>query len=104
MITASGDRTIKIWHLNSSQPVRTLTGHNNWINGIAINAQGQILASAGRDGVKLWNLTNGELINTLMPHSDWVNAIAFSPDGQTLATGGFDGRVNIWRIAPKSQY
>jgi WD40 repeat protein len=75
-----------------------LTGHNNWVNTIAINPNGQTLASGGRDGIKLWNLTTGELITTLYGHSDWVSAIAFSPDGTKLATGGFDRRINLWLL------
>ena len=67
------------------------------MNAIAINPDGQTLASAGRDGIKVWNLTTGELIKTLYGHSDWVSAIAFSPDGKMLASGGFDKKVKLWR-------
>lgn len=98
LISASRDRTIKLWNASSGELVRTLTGHNNWVNTIAINPNGQTLASGGRDGIKLWNLTTGELLNTLYGHSDWVSAITFSPDGTKLATGGFDRRVNLWLL------
>lgn len=95
-ISASRDRTIKIWDTSTGSLVRTLIGHNNWVNAITISPNGQILASAGRDGIKLWNLTTGELLNTLYGHNDWVSSIAFSPNGTMLASGGFDRRVNIW--------
>nr|WP_246275582.1 WD40 repeat domain-containing protein [Brasilonema bromeliae] len=97
-ISASRDRTIKLWSVTTGQSVRALTGHNNWVNDIAINPNGQTLASAAKDGIKLWNLTTGELITTLYGHSDWVSAIAFSPDGTKLASGGFDTRVNVWLL------
>lgn len=98
LISGSRDRTIKLWNVSSGELVRTLTGHNSWVNAIALNRNGQTLASAGRDGVKLWNLTTGELITTLYGHSDWVSAIAFSPDGRKLATGGFDRKINLWQL------
>jgi WD40 repeat protein len=97
IISASRDRTVKLWNVTTGEIIRTLTGHNNWVNAIAINPNGQILASAGRDGIKLWNLATGELLNTLYGHTDWVSAIVFSPDGTKLASGGFDRRVNIWQ-------
>lgn len=97
LVSSSRDRTIKLWHVNTGELLRTLQG-NNWVNAIAINPSGQIMASGGRDGVKLWNLTTGDLIDTLYGHSDWVSAIAFSPDGKILATGGFDTQINIWRL------
>ncbi len=97
-VSASRDRTIKVWNVTTGQSVRTLTGDNNWVNDIAINPNGQTLASAARDGIKLWNLTTGELITTLYGHSDWASVVAFSPDGTKLATGGFDTRVNVWLV------
>ena len=71
------------------------------MNAIAINPDGQTLASAGKDGIKLWNLTTGELLNTLSGHTDWVSAIAFSPNGKILASGGFDQQIKIWGTPQK---
>ncbi|MDF5723918.1 MAG: WD40 repeat domain-containing protein [Rhizonema sp. PD37] len=97
LVSSSRDHTIKLWNVNTGELLRTLQ-ENNWVNAIAINPSGQIIASGGKDGVKLWNLTTGELIDTLYAHSDWISAIAFSPDGKLLAAGGFDTRINIWRL------
>ncbi|MEC4816154.1 MAG: WD40 repeat domain-containing protein [Scytonema sp. PMC 1069.18] len=96
LASSSRDYTIKLWNPNTTDLIRTLRGHNNWVNAIAINPNGQTLASAGRDGIKIWNLNTGELLNTVYGHTDWVSSITFSPDGTKLATGGFDRRVNVW--------
>jgi WD40 repeat protein len=96
LVSSSHDYTIKLWNPNTGDILRTLRGHNNRVNAITINPNGQTLASAGRDGIKIWNLNTGELLNTLYGHTDWVSSITFSPDGTKLATGGFDRRVNVW--------
>lgn len=98
LVTASRDRTIKLWSLPGGKLMRTLAGHESWVNKITVHPNGIILASAGRDGIKLWDLSTGKLLDTLDGHSDWVSAIAFSPDGKTLASGGFDRKIKIWRI------
>lgn len=52
LVSSSRDHTIKLWNVNTGELLRTLQG-NNWVNAIAINPSGQIIASGGRDGVKL---------------------------------------------------
>lgn len=79
------------------QCIKTITGHNNRINSVAISSDGKILAS-GSEGntIKLWNLHNGKIINTLHEHSSSVRSVAFSPDGLILASGSSDKSIKLW--------
>ncbi len=61
----------------------TLAGHTTRINGVAVSADGLLLASASHDGtVKVWDVRTGKDLLTLAGHAGPVSAAAFSPDGR----------------------
>ncbi|MGI2905082.1 protein kinase domain-containing protein [Tolypothrix sp. VBCCA 56010] len=84
---------------------RTLTGHSNSVNSVAISPDGNTLASGSYDKtIKLWNLATGEQIRTLSGHSNVLISVAFSPDGKTLASGSIpDDTIKLWNLATKEQ-
>ncbi|RMF21398.1 MAG: WD40 repeat domain-containing protein, partial [Cyanobacteria bacterium J083] len=98
LITASYDRTIKVWDLVNSNLVYTLKGHTGRIRAIALHPNGKILASTSDDGIRLWHLPTGQLITHLEDHKDWVGSVAFSQNGKLMATGGYDFTVKVWQI------
>ncbi|KJH71759.1 serine/threonine-protein kinase [Aliterella atlantica] len=100
-ILASGsqDNTIKVWAINSQQPIYTLLGHKDTVRSLAISADGRILASGSGDTtVKLWNLQTGKQFGTLQGHNSPVWSIAMKRDGQTLVSACEDGTINIWNL------
>ncbi|HEY9651803.1 MAG TPA: WD40 repeat domain-containing protein [Coleofasciculaceae cyanobacterium] len=98
LVSGSYDRTIQVRDIRTGQLMHVLRGHTGRIQSIAINPDGETLASASRDGVRLWNLRTGELLTVLTGHQDWVRSVAFNRDGSMLATGGFDREIIVWRL------
>lgn len=99
LASSSLDDTIRIWNLNTGEPLLTLTGHNRGVNAIAISPDGKALVSGSDDyTIKIWNFHNGALLGTLTGHSRDVNAIAISPDGKLFASGGEDRTIRIWSL------
>jgi WD40 repeat protein len=99
LATGSGDKTIKLWSVETGECVRVFPEHASWVRAIAISPDGKMLASAANDRlVWLWNLATGQLQNTLAGHTDWVRAVAFSADGQTLVTGSQDKTAILWDL------
>ncbi len=74
----------------------TLTGHQDWVQAVAISPDGKWLASGSSDQtVKLWEMATGTLLGSLR-HGYVVNAITISSDGAWLASAGDDGTVRLW--------
>ena len=58
--------------MESQTEIATLTGHSNWVNSVAFNNTGTILASGSRDNtIKLWNVESQNEITTLTGHSQF---------------------------------
>lgn len=78
--------------------------HANLVKTIAINPNGNLLASGSFDKqIVIWdisNLTNPVMMGfPLQGHSSFVNSLAFSRDGDTLVSGGDDQQLILWDVA-----
>jgi WD40 repeat protein len=100
-ILASGhdDKTIKLWDLNTTKLISTLSGHSQAVKSVAFSPDGKILATASDDKtIKLWNLNTFEEICTLFGHSNAVKSVAFCPDVGILASGSWDKTIKLWDV------
>ena len=101
LASASWDKTVRLWDANTGSPIRTLTGHTNWVYSVSFSPDGNTLASGSWDTtVRLWNANTGSPIRTLTGHTSGVTSVSFSPDGNTLASGSWDATVLLWELAP----
>jgi WD40 repeat protein len=58
LVSASKDRTLRLWNPANGQLYKALEGHGAWVQGVTFLAQGTRLASASADGsVRFWDLT-----------------------------------------------
>ena len=100
--TASADKTIKLWNQNGKL-LKTFSGHQDWTTDVQFSPNGQLLASASRDGtIKLWRLDRNNPVQTLRGHKGWVNRVRFSPNGKILVSAGEDGTVKLWQMEGKN--
>ncbi len=90
------DGRIALWPPRpGASPLRVLEGHQGPVVSLAVEANGQRIASAAWDGTaRVWALPGGEA-RILEGHQGNVNAVVFTGDG-AVVTAGFDGTVRFW--------
>lgn len=66
---------------------------------LAIQPNGNLLASSKREAIELWDLSRRQRVRLLRGHTNWITTLAFSPDGKTLASGSLDGTIRLWNLA-----
>ncbi|KAF9116164.1 hypothetical protein BGX27_004504 [Mortierella sp. AM989] len=93
VVSASGDKTIKIWSFETGDCLRTLEGH---ARGIAcIQFEGNIIVSGSSDrSIKIWDIARGECVKTLVGHEGLVRTLQFT--GGRIISGGYDETLKIW--------
>lgn len=99
VVSASGDRTLKVWSLVTGTEVRTLTGHGGSVTAVAVTPDGRSVVSGGSDNtVRLWDVTTGLEVSRYEKHAPGVTAVAVTQDGRYAVSGGRDGMVKVWEL------
>ena len=96
-----GDKTVKLWDVESRDLIGTLEGHEGEVGPVAFSPDGKTLASGSWDGtVKLWDVAARTPVATLRDVNT-VRSVVFSPDGALLASGSLGGTVSLWDVPTK---
>lgn len=118
LVSASKDKTIRVWDLETGRTRRTFRGQigpgpEGEVAAMALSSDGKWLASGGWmdpaqarvpccGDVRLYDYASGELVTLLRAHNEPVRALAFSPDGTRLISGSTDGVLVFWDVATRS--
>jgi WD40 repeat protein len=98
-VSASWDRTLKVWDLGSGHTVCTLEGHSGEVTGVAVTADGKRAVSASRDQtLKVWDLESGRALRTLKGHADGVTGVAVTADGKRAVSASEDKTLKVWDL------
>lgn len=80
-MSASRDKTIKYWSVNSEKPEFNLLGHDLVVTALSSNNENDMLISGSRDNkINLWNLKTGQIISTAQISRNLVGFLMFAID------------------------
>ncbi|MBV8552987.1 MAG: TIR domain-containing protein [Acidobacteriaceae bacterium] len=100
LISASMDRRMILWDLETGQMLRSMKGHKYPILDVAISPDGRSALSGGRDKKLIfWNLETGEKLWTRREHSGTIEFVKFSADGRMALTGSLDETLICWDVS-----
>jgi WD40 repeat protein len=116
LVSASDDKTIRVWDLATGKTERMIlgeaeTGSPGKVFAMALSPDGKWLAAGGKfhnsdvtagSRVRLYDFASGELVALLEGHTDVVLDLVFSPDSKYLISGSGDNVAIIWDVAAKS--
>jgi WD40 repeat protein len=98
-VSASDDRTLKVWDLGTGAALLTLVGHAGPVRAVAVAPDGRRALSASSDRtLKVWDLDTGAVQCTLAGHAGPVRAVAVTPDGRRAVSASDDATLKVWDL------
>ena len=110
LVTASADKTARVWTLDSDDGTWTgqsLEGHEGGVNSAVFSVDGTQLVTASADKTaRVWTLgkDNRWTGQPLEGHEDGVRSAGFSPDGNRVVTASWDKTARVWTRGPDNTW
>jgi WD40 repeat protein/predicted Ser/Thr protein kinase len=101
VVTASGDRTARVWDVARLQNLATFD-HSTGVTTAAISARGDWIVTGSQDGVlRFWDVESKQLTSSIWAHQAPVTALALAPDDQSVVSAGDDQYLHWWDVPSK---
>jgi WD40 repeat protein len=98
-LTASWDKTIKLWDAETGEVIHSYEGHTDWVWDVAWSPDEQTFLSASADKTAiLWDVATGREIRRFVGHIDGVLAVTFNHEGNLAISGGRDNIAILWDV------
>ncbi|MDM0053663.1 TIR domain-containing protein [Variovorax sp. J22R115] len=100
VLTASNDKTARLWDVASGKELHVLRGHEDAVGRAQFSADGKTVLTASEDKTaRLWEVASGKELYVLRGHGKMVTSAQFSADGKTVLTASEDKTARLWEVA-----
>ncbi|KAH0558461.1 protein with putative role during mitosis [Trichoglossum hirsutum] len=118
LVSASRDKTLRVWDVSTGYCVKTIRGHSDWVRDVSPSFDGRWFVSAGNDQTaRLWDASSGEAKSTFIGHENAIECCCFAPpasymhlatmaglkkappassSSEFIATGSRDKNIKLW--------
>ncbi|MGO9514732.1 MAG: protein kinase domain-containing protein [Steroidobacteraceae bacterium] len=97
IVTASADKTARIWDARTGRELTVLSGHGDSVESAAYSPDGSRIVTASDDKTaRIWDARTGRELAVLSGHGDNVESAAYSPDGTRIVTTSYDKTARLW--------
>jgi WD40 repeat protein len=104
IVTASNDKTARLWDAATGRQVAALSGHDQAVRTAAFSPDGRRIVTASADQTaRIWDAATAKPLEVLSGHADKVWSAAFSPDGRRIVTASHDKTARLWDAATAKQ-
>ncbi len=99
VVTASADRTARVWDAETGTPIGQPLPHQGDVVGAAFSPDGARVVTASADKTaRVWDAATGAPIGKPLEHDGKLNGAAFSPDGKRVVTAADDHTARVWDV------
>ncbi|MGA1871831.1 MAG: DUF4062 domain-containing protein [bacterium] len=96
-VSASLDRTLRVWDITTGQCLNILEGHTESVECLSLTPDGCLVISGSRDKtIRLWETKTGQCVKMLKGHKYAVLALTITPDGRRAVSAGDDKTIRVW--------
>ena len=100
MVTASEDKTARVWDSATGKCLATLAGNAERISDADFSPDGtRIITKSKGKTARIWDTSTGVCLATLAGHEDDLTIVRFSPDGTRVVTASKDRSARVWNAA-----
>ncbi|SPE55447.1 putative Non-specific protein-tyrosine kinase [Verrucomicrobia bacterium] len=97
IVTASTDKTARVWDAKSGQPLTPPLTHNDVVLTAEFDSTGTKVCTASKDGTaRVWDALSGRLLVPPLKHARTVWSARFSTDGTRIVTASQDFTARVW--------
>ncbi|WP_437932630.1 hypothetical protein WMF37_11420 [Sorangium sp. So ce291] len=103
VVTASLDKTARVWNADGSGTPVVLRGHEDVVRSAVFSADCRRIVTASSDRTaRVWNADGSGTPVVLSGHEAEVYSAVFSADGQRVVTASFDKTARVWAISAQA--
>lgn len=99
--TTLGDKTVRVWKLDSSTPESWAITHKNDVTAVDFSPDGRFLATCSTDrSARIWSLADHQPMGEPIRKQTAIIGVRFGLDASQLITADYQGAV-VWNLADR---
>jgi WD40 repeat protein/tetratricopeptide (TPR) repeat protein/tRNA A-37 threonylcarbamoyl transferase component Bud32 len=100
VVTASWDRTARVWDAVTGEPVTPPLEHQGFVQHSTFSPNGRCVVTSSADlTARVWDARTGKPLTPPLRHQGEVRRAVFGPDGRRVATASWDRTARVWDAA-----